>query len=271
MSELQSGNQNPPEAAPRGNEPPASEGSPESTSKSEATSETSILRSNTRGKRHSGCRVSIQEERVLSPSGTAVPLALASNGKHPVRKSSSITSIRRHRAPSVLAGPELETIVTEYSTNGSYAGAHLAHRMNQCRPLAILLRFRVAQIASGSCTFLLGCVALLDTATRGSLSFALLAGALGVVTASLHTSDCRRRGISGLEYICPGLHVTVFVILTVIMNFALIVLDSLCIFGATDKNSFKLGIAQAIVCLPWNCLEFITLALRVMWARRVLR
>lgn len=181
-----------------------------------------------------------------------------------------VPSIRRTRN-SVASAPDLEAIiVTEYSVP-ALTNAHKGslQPFNACHPLAILLRFRVAQVASGFCTFLLGTSALLDRDTRHSLFLACIAGFLCILSTVMHIIDCRRRGPKGLQYIFPSVHVTLAVILTTISVVAC--LASCLVYAATsdNRNVLKLAVSQSIALTPWLLIEGVTVVLRVIWARRL--
>lgn len=181
-----------------------------------------------------------------------------------------VPSIYRTRH-SVASAPDLETIiVTEYSvplTNAHKAPAVL-QPFNACRPLAVLLRFRVAQVASGFCTFLLGCSALLDRDTRHALFAACIIGLLCVFCTAMHIVDCRQKGPQGLQYIFPGMHVTLAVTLTTIGVIACLVTCVVHAASTDNRNVFKLAVSQSVALTPWLLVEMATIALRVMWARR---
>ncbi|XP_028966922.1 uncharacterized protein LOC114828145 [Galendromus occidentalis] len=181
-----------------------------------------------------------------------------------------VPSICRTRH-SVASAPDLEAIiVTEYSVPAltkTHKGS--LQPFNACHPLAILLRFRVAQVASGFCTFLLGASALLDKDTRRSLFLACIAGSLCILSTVLHIADCRRRGPKGLQYIFPSVHVTLAVILTTISVVACLASSLVHALSTDNRNVLKLAVSQCVTLTPWLLIEGVTVALRVIWARRL--
>ena len=181
-----------------------------------------------------------------------------------------VPSICRTRN-SVASAPDLEAIiVTEYSVP-ALTNVHKGslQPFNACYPLAILLRFRVAQVASGFCTFLLGTSALLDRDTRRSLFLACIAGVLCILSTVLHIIDCRRRGPKGLRYIFPSVHVTLAVILTTISVVACLASCLGYAITSENRNVLKLAVSQSVTVTPWLLIEGVTVALRVVWARRL--
>ncbi|XP_023216384.1 uncharacterized protein LOC111618987 [Centruroides sculpturatus] len=148
-----------------------------------------------------------------------------------------------------------------------------------CRPLAVLLRLRVTQIVAGILFVLLGTVACLEDTTRYTLSVAIPAGFLSVLTAVINIQANRKEYGMGLLGVSAA-HTSSLMwstrtlrsrILTLLCTGACLVLLSLACLAAssrTNKNQAALGCLQALTSMTILGTEAAVIALRWHWATK---
>lgn len=148
-----------------------------------------------------------------------------------------------------------------------------------CKPLAILLRLRVTQIVAGILFVLLGTVACLEDTTRYTLSVAIPAGFLSVLTAVINIQANRKEYGMGLLGV-PTIQTSSLMwstrtlrsrILTLLCVGACLVLLSLACLAAssrTNRNQAALGCLQALTAMTILGTEATVVALKWHWATK---